>query len=1214
MNAAREEDLFALALEQPTGQRGAFLESVCADDTALRRRIEALLAAHETPDPRLGEPAAIIPHGRPLNPPTVKLPERPNETVGQAIGRYKLLEKIGEGGCGVVYVADQTEPVRRRVALKVIKLGMDTDAVVARFEAERQALAMMDHPNIARVFDAGTTDQGRPFFVMELVRGIRITDYCDQAQLSTAERLELFIKVCQAIQHAHQKGIIHRDIKPSNILVTLHDGVPVPKVIDFGIAKATEGRLTDATVYTQLHQFMGTPAYMSPEQAEMSGLDIDTRSDIYSLGVLLYELLAGSTPFDGRELMASGIDAMRKTIREKEPARPSTKLATLRGDDLTTTLKRRSSDAARLLHQVRGDLDWIVMKCLEKDRTRRYETANSLATDLKRHLSNEPIAARPPSTAYRLQKSFRRNRLAFTAAAAVFTMLTGGLAVSTWQMIRATRAEREQNKLRQVAVVALEGEKRQRTQAETEQQRADAEARKAAENQQRSQRLLYVSDMNNAQEALKENNVGKARRLLDRHRPQTDEEDVRGWEWRYLWQLTRSSALVTLTNRPARVFSVSFSPDGLRLAVGWFDGRVELWDVPGRRVVRVLNDTRNSPPGRVAFSAARNLLAGTSAAKTVTLYDLDSGQESVVWRAPEQGTWDVRDIAFSRDGSIVAVYAGNRPLRRDEVWVIDVLSGKVETNCSTLYSEDNHFGTIQLSPDGRYLFVARSDYRAYRYNIQCLDRATSQEVWQTAPQRDQGLTTLAISPDGRILASASGYEDPTIRVWDTTTGRMLVRLDGHTAWVAKLVFSKDGGRLISAASDQTIRLWDTSTWTETRVLRGHGDELHAVAISETAQLLASGSKDGDLMLWKEDGKQAGRHYRLLQANSENYAVRILDESRALLHPPGKPALVCDLKSESPMTPLPAFGFPTSFLRHVTPNIFFHWNRTNQVLMHELHGTEWVLRKTIALNSNDRPNAFAFNVKRQFVAWSFGGRNPSVSVASLAAPHRRIELTNDLPGVSSLSFSPDGTYLCAQFKADFVRVWNFETGRLVLSLDEKGIHPLFSMQEHPLVITVPNTSGQESGHEVRFYDLLHPDRLPRITRGNHFASATVISPDRGLVALPLGSGEVRLFNAATGELIESLHGHLNAVFNADFSPDGHRLITTSGGREAVKLWDINTRQELLTLNGAGSTIETGKWSADGDAILVGPPWQAWLAPTWMEIAAAEANEKTASPRP
>src|SRR5213078_4148294 len=309
------------------------------------------------------------------------------EDAGTVIGRYKLLEKVGEGGFGTVYVAEQREPVKRRVALKIIKLGMDTKSVIARFEAERQALAMMDHPNIAKVLEAGATDTGRPFFVMELVRGIKITDYCDQNNLPTNERLELFIQVCQAIQHAHQKGIIHRDIKPSNILVTHHDDVALPKVIDFGISKATTGQLADNTVFTAFAQFVGTPAYMSPEQAQLSGLDIDTRADIYSLGVLLYELLTGDTPFDAKELLAAGLDEMRRKIREDEPAKPSTRLSTMRVIDLTTVAKQRQVEPPRLLHLIRGDLDWLVMKCLEKDRSRRYETANALVMDLQRHLN-----------------------------------------------------------------------------------------------------------------------------------------------------------------------------------------------------------------------------------------------------------------------------------------------------------------------------------------------------------------------------------------------------------------------------------------------------------------------------------------------------------------------------------------------------------------------------------------------------------------------------------------------------------------------------------------------------------------------------------------------------------------------------------------------------------------------------------------------------------
>jgi serine/threonine protein kinase len=429
----REEALFQAAAYLSGPDRVAYLDRACAGDKALHIRLEALLSAHDSDDSAMAEPLNTREEATEIT--------EAREAVGTTLGRYKLLEMLGEGGCGVVYVAEQTEPVRRRVALKVIKLGMDTKSVIARFEAERQALAMMDHPNIAKVLDAGATETGRPYFVMELVRGIKVTEYCDQNNVSTEERLDLFIKVCQAIQHAHQKGIIHRDIKPSNVLVTLHDGVPVPKVIDFGIAKATEGRLTSLTVYTELHQFIGTPAYMSPEQAEMSGLDIDTRSDIYSLGVLLYELLAGSTPFDARELMASGLDAMRKTIREQEPLRPSTRLATLQGEDLTATARRRSIDTSNLVRQLKGDLDWIVMKCLEKDRTRRYETANGLATDLKRHMINEPVLARPPSAAYKFQKAFRRNKLVYSAAAVVFVALSVGIALSAWQAVRARKAE-----------------------------------------------------------------------------------------------------------------------------------------------------------------------------------------------------------------------------------------------------------------------------------------------------------------------------------------------------------------------------------------------------------------------------------------------------------------------------------------------------------------------------------------------------------------------------------------------------------------------------------------------------------------------------------------------------------------------------------------------------------------------------------------------------
>ncbi len=435
-NPRSEKEIFSEAIERVTPEeRAAYLDGACGKDLQLRRRVDDLLVKHFQQDSFMKEPAVE-------SPPTVVLPL--SESPGTVIGRYKLLEKLGEGGFGAVYVAEQKEPVKRRVALKIIKLGMDSGQVIARFEAERQALALMDHANIAKVFDAGATETGRPYFVMELVRGVPITRYCDENKLPTVARLVLFIAVCHAIQHAHQKGIIHRDIKPSNILVTLHDGVPVPKVIDFGIAKATHGELTDKTIYTQFQQFIGTPAYISPEQAEMSGLDMDTRSDIYSLGVLLYELLIGRTPFDGKELIMSGLDEMRRVIREQEPLRPSTRLSAFAPEELTAAAQRRSADPPKLAQALRGDLDWIVMKCLEKDRARRYETASGVSADLKRYLDNEPVVARPPSTVYQFRKFVRRHQGAVAAASAVAFALILGLGFATIAFLREGQARLKQ--------------------------------------------------------------------------------------------------------------------------------------------------------------------------------------------------------------------------------------------------------------------------------------------------------------------------------------------------------------------------------------------------------------------------------------------------------------------------------------------------------------------------------------------------------------------------------------------------------------------------------------------------------------------------------------------------------------------------------------------------------------------------------------------------
>ncbi|RBP36069.1 non-specific serine/threonine protein kinase/serine/threonine-protein kinase [Roseimicrobium gellanilyticum] len=455
MNTSRSEKcgrLITAALDHAPEDREAFLRLACGADEGLFAEVKSLLAAHEAASENFLKGSAMAKLQRRQGAEeTVKLQDAsqdessifpPGEKPGERICNYKLLQPIGEGGFGTVWMAEQEQPVRRRVALKIIKLGMDTKEVVARFDQERQALALMDHPNIAKVFDAGATELGRPFFVMELVRGERITDYCDKQELSITDRIGLFIQVCHAVQHAHQKGIIHRDLKPSNILVTVNDGVAVPKIIDFGVAKATQGTLTERTLFTRFDQMIGTPVYMSPEQAEMTSLDVDSRSDIYSLGVLLYELLTGHTPVDYATMARAGVDEIRRLICEVDPPRPSAKLRTLSEKDLTTTAKRRHAEPVKLPGVVRGDLDWIVMKCLEKDRKRRYETANGLALELQRHLNNEVIIARPPTTRYLLGKLIKRNKLAFAAGTGIALSLVVGIVASVWQAVRATRAEK----------------------------------------------------------------------------------------------------------------------------------------------------------------------------------------------------------------------------------------------------------------------------------------------------------------------------------------------------------------------------------------------------------------------------------------------------------------------------------------------------------------------------------------------------------------------------------------------------------------------------------------------------------------------------------------------------------------------------------------------------------------------------------------------------
>ena len=1102
------------------------------------------------------------------------------ERLGARIGRYRLLEQIGEGGFGVVWMAEQEEPVRRRVALKIIKPGMDTREVVARFEAERQALAMMEHPNIASVFDGGATETGRPYFVMELVKGVPITTYCDAHQLTTRERLELFMEVCHAVQHAHQKGVIHRDLKPSNILVTVKDDRAVPKVIDFGIAKATQARLTENTLFTRLNQWLGTPEYMSPEQAGLGSLDVDTRSDIYSLGVLLYELLTGRPPFDPQELLASGYDAVMRTIREEEPPRPSTRLGTLTEEELTAVAANRGAEPARLNRLVHGDLDWIVMKALEKDRRRRYETANGLARDLENHLNNEPVIARPPGNLYRLQKLVRRNKLAFAAGATITVVLVLAVAVSASQAVIARRAERQAQYERRTAETEAGRADRSAAQEKVQRQRAEmatSEAKTALSTSEFLQACQFIADDKDPAAvaylvaSLRANPANDAAvtrlatlltyrtwapLILDLRHPEGVPSTQVG--------LTDKGGVMASENGPARMAdaqteqpllelrSAQFSPDGTRFVTTGDDGTARMWDAQtGQPLAAPLKhdgkvwSAQFSPDGKWIVTASEDC--------TARVWDTQTGQPLT---GPLQHAAGC-GAQFSPDGKRIVTASADNTAR---VW--DAQTGQPLTE--PLQHADG-VSSAQFSPDGKRIVTASGDRTARVW-----DARTGQPLTEPL-QHDSGVNIAQFSPDGTCILTASVFMarlwdaqtgqplteplrhdsgvfarfspdgkwivtagDDTARVWDAQTGQPLTEPFKHAGMVYRAEFSQDSKRIVTASWDSTARVWDAQTGQPLTEPLKHADWVIAAQFSPDGKRVLSASRNGTVRMWDVQPRQP-RVETLQHAREVRSAQFSPDGKRVVTASANSTARVWDAQTGQPLTgPLHHAGevrsaqFDPDGKRVVTASddsTARVWDaQTGQPLTQPLqHGA---LVKS-AQFSPDGKRVVTASDDRTARVWDAQNGQP------LTEPLQHGALVN------SAQFSPDSKQVVTASEDSTARVWDTQTGQPVTE---------------PL---------QHAG----------------------WVNCAQYSPDGKRVVTASWDATARVWDTQTGQLLTGPLKHANVILSAQFSPDGKRLVTTSFD-ETARVWDAQTGHPLTKPLRHGHQVICAQFSPDGKRVVTG----------------------------